>query len=82
MQFEPDGCTYCYLADSDDYDEGDLVVVPAGKANREAVVKIKSVEYHGAENAPYPIEKTKHILRKYEKESEKDDHVLRTTKVI
>lgn len=67
VQFGDGGPTYCYLADSDDYAEGDLVVVPAGKNNHEAVVRIDSIEYHSAGEAPYPIEKTKHILRKYEK---------------
>lgn len=64
--FENGGHTYCYLADSDEFCEGDLVVVPAGPDNHEAVVMIESIEYHPAESAPFPIEKIKHILRKYE----------------
>lgn len=65
--FEDGGRTYCYLADSDDHREGDLVVVPAGPNNHKAVVKIESIEYLQAEEAPFPVEKTKHILGKYEK---------------
>lgn len=60
--------TYCYLADSDEFSEGDLVVVPAGPDNRETVVRIESIEYHPAEEAPFPLEKTKHILRKFQRE--------------
>lgn len=63
--FEDGGRTYCYLADSDAYCEGDLVVVPAGSDNHEAVVRIESIEYHSTEEAPFPIEKTKRIIRKY-----------------
>lgn len=65
VEFESGGRTYCYLADSDEYNEGDLVIVPAGLNNHEVVVKIESIEYHPLEEAPFPIEKIKHILRKY-----------------
>ena len=65
VEFEDYGRTYCYLADSDDYSVGDKVVVPAGPDNEESVVTIKSIEYRQSEDAPYPVEKTKHILRKY-----------------
>lgn len=66
VEFEDGGRTYCYLADGDEYCEGDLVVVPAGSDNHEAVVRIESIEYHSAKEAPFPVEKTKHIIRKYE----------------
>lgn len=66
VEFEDGGRTYCYLADSDDFCEGDLVVVPAGPDNHEAVVRIESIEYHSSESAPFPVEKIKHIQRKYE----------------
>ena len=65
VEFEDYGRTYCYLADSDDYSVGDKVVVPAGPDNVESVATIKSIEYRQSEDAPYPVEKTKHILRKY-----------------
>lgn len=63
--FEENGRSYCYLADTDDYFAGNLVVVPAGADNHKAVVKIISVEYYLPEDAPYPVGKTKHILGKY-----------------
>lgn len=68
VEFEDGGQTYSYLADTDDYEVDDLVVVPAGYDNRETVVRIVSIEYRQPEDAPFPLEKTKHILRKYEKE--------------
>lgn len=70
--FEEGGNTYCYLADSDEYCEGDLVVVPAGRDNHKAVVRIEAIEYCSEEDAPFPVEKTKHILRKYEDTEEEE----------
>lgn len=66
VTFEDGGQTYTYIADDDDYCEGDLVIVPVGQDNYEVIVKIESIEYRQAENASFPLEKTKHILRKYE----------------
>ncbi|MDO5044381.1 MAG: hypothetical protein Q4E22_03680 [Coriobacteriia bacterium] len=66
VSFEEDGPLYYYLADEDVYKEGDLVIVPVGPDNREAQAYIRSIEYFSPEKAPYPIEKTKHILGKYE----------------
>ncbi|MBD5383413.1 MAG: hypothetical protein HDR72_00245 [Ruminococcaceae bacterium] len=72
IEFEEGGKTYCYLADSDEYSEGDLVVVPTGRDNHEAVVRIESIEYHSANDAPFPIDKTKQIIRKYDVDAEDD----------
>lgn len=65
VEFEDGGQTYTYLADTDEYEVNDLVVVPAGQDNRETVARIESIEYRKPEDAPFPLEKTKHILRKY-----------------
>ena len=73
VTFNEGGRTYCYLADTDDYCEGDRVVVPAGPLNEESVVRIESIEYHPAKEAPYPLEKIKHILRKYDGDFEDID---------
>ena len=35
-------------------------------------MRIVSVEYYSAEEAPFPVEKTKHIIRKYERNAEKN----------
>lgn len=65
--FEEGGREYCYLSD-EDYDPGDLVIVPAGEDNHDAVVKVVSVEYHPVTKAPYPLDKIKHIKRRYDEE--------------
>lgn len=67
--FTDGGKEYCYLS-YEDHDVGDLVVVPAGKDDHEAVVRIESVEYHPAEEAPYPLDKIKIIIRKFDREKD------------
>ncbi len=42
----------------------DFVLVPAAKDNHEAVVEIVDIEYFSEENVPFPVEKTKRIIRK------------------
>lgn len=69
--FENGGKEYCYLS-SEEYDVGDLVVVPAGRDNHEAVVLIESIEYHPEEEAPFPVDKIKHVIRKFDEEKDKD----------
>lgn len=73
VTFEEGGREYCYLSDRD-YDPGDLVIVPAGEDDHDAVVKVKSVEYHPADKAPYPLDKIKHVIRPYDEDE--DDYLL------
>ncbi len=40
------------------------MVVPAGKMNREEIVKVVDIEYFNEEEAPIPIDKVKWIIRK------------------
>ena len=70
VTFGYDGKPYCYLARDNSYSEGDFVVVPVGADNRETVVRISSILYCSEEDAPYPIRKTKYILRKYDEDSD------------
>lgn len=65
------GRQYCYLSD-EDHEAGDLVIVPAGDDNYEAVVKVVSVEYHPAAEAPYPLDRIKRILRTYDEKKDKN----------
>ena len=67
VKFEKKGPTYTYLADTDDYKGGDKIIVPVGEENRETVATIVSIEYRQPEDAPFPLDKIKHIIRKYEK---------------
>ena len=55
---------YCYLADEDIYDEGDLVLVPVGGEGKTKAVEVTRVEYHSAEKAPYPLDKIKKVIGK------------------
>lgn len=66
VEFQDGYKTYCYLADTDDYGEGDYVIVPVGNENCETVARIDSIEYHSKDEAPYPLDKIKHIIRKCE----------------
>lgn len=70
--FEEHGKTYCYIADTNDYREGDYAVVPAGEDNHQAVVKITSVVYVKAEDAPFPVDKAKHIIGHFDPENDVD----------
>jgi len=40
-----------------------MVVVPVGEDNNEQVVTVKTVDICRWDNTPYPLEKTKQILR-------------------
>lgn len=72
VSFDDGYKSYYYITDDESIAEGDLVVVPAGENNREAIVEVVKVEYFSEENAPYPIEKTKHIICKYDDEDFND----------
>jgi len=67
VKFHEGLSTYCYLAPSDAYEVGDCVIVPVGDDNHEEVAIIDSIEYHTAEDAPYPIDKIKSIIGKHVK---------------
>lgn len=55
---------YIYLADEDIYEKGDFAWAPAGKDNEEKIVRVTDVEYLQSEEAPFPVEKTKKLIRK------------------
>ena len=56
--------TYYYLTDDIKLRVGDEVMVPAGNYNKFSVGTVRKVEYFYPENAPYPLEKIKSIIRK------------------
>ena len=45
---------------------GDKVIVPVGYENKEVVAEVVSVEQHTRLTVPYPVEKCKFIIRKYD----------------
>lgn len=55
---------YTYLADEDIYEKGDFAWALAGKDNEEKIVRVTDVEYLQPEEAPFPVEKTKKLIRK------------------
>ena len=54
---------------------GDFVIVPVGEDRHEEIARIESIEYHVKEEAPYPFDKIKHILRKFDRKT--DEGLLR-----
>ncbi len=56
--------SYYYLTEDDSINVDDLVIVPAGKDNHEAIAKVVAIDYYTKDNAPFPVKKTKHIIRK------------------
>ena len=64
VQFDEYGKTYCYLTDDDTLEAGDRIVVPTGENNHETFATIESIEYHPADEAPFPIGRIKRIIRK------------------
>lgn len=63
--------TYYYRTEDDTLEVGDQVVVPAGKDNHLAIVDIVGIEYCSLEQVPFPIEKTKMIIRRCTEEDYK-----------
>lgn len=64
VNFDDGYKTYYYLTDDDSIEVGDLVMVPTGKDNNLAMVKVVNIEYFQEENVPFPINKIKRIVRK------------------
>ena len=58
--------TYYYRTEDDNIEEGDLVIVPVGSDNHEAEALVVKVEYYNKEDVPFPLNKTKFIIEKYD----------------
>lgn len=54
---------YSYISDSGEIPSGSYVMVPFGSHNAPRIGIVKSCGEYTAENVPYPIERTKHIIR-------------------
>ena len=54
---------YSYISDSGEIPSGSYVMVPFGSHNAPKIGIVKSCGEYTAENAPYPVERTKHIIR-------------------
>ncbi len=64
VSFDGTDRTYCYISDDPAIAKGMLVVVPAGRNNQPELALVMDVQYVSAANAPFPVEKTKHILHR------------------
>lgn len=64
VMYEGNDFTYHYLADDESIKIGDTVIVPVGSTNEETTATVVSVGKYLRVAAPYPVEKTKKIIRK------------------
>lgn len=67
VQFKEDGATYAYLTGGISLKAGDFVVVPIGDHQAEKLARVTEVFVCSTQNAPYPPEKAKFVLRKSER---------------
>ena len=67
VQFKEDGAAYAYLTGGISLKAGDYVVVPIGDHQAEKLARVTEVFVCSTQNAPYPPEKTKFVLRKSER---------------
>lgn len=64
VQFDCNGKVYCYLTDDHSLKSGDHVVVPVGNDCRELTAQVVGIEYHSPEDAPFPLDRIKKVIRK------------------
>lgn len=73
VAFDDSFITYYYRTEDGSIAKGDRVLVPVGQENRPTLAKVVEVEYFAPDEVPFPIEKTKYILRRCtEKDPEQD----------
>ena len=46
------------------YEKGDFAWAPAGRENKKKIVRVTDVAYLQPEEAPFPLEKTKKLIRR------------------
>ena len=66
VQFKDGGSPYAYLTGGLPLAVGDFVVVPVGNRNAEKTGRVTDIFVCSAQDAPYPPEKAKFVLRKSE----------------
>lgn len=67
VQFKENGAGYTYLTGGISLKDGDFVIVPVGRYGAEKLVRVTDVFICSAQDAPYPPEKAKFVLRKAER---------------
>lgn len=68
VEFNDKGKSYYYLTEDDTLKIGDKVVVAVGDESHLAIAKIIGIEYFPEDQVPFPINRTKPILRKCTKD--------------
>ena len=63
VEFSGGGSIYHYRTTDLRINVGDVVIVPVGKENHEREATVKTVDYCSWDDTPYPLEKTKQIIR-------------------
>ena len=64
VRFESSYRKYHYISDDPNINIDDMVIVPVGEENRHTIAQVVDIDYCNANDVPYPLEKTKHIIRK------------------
>ncbi len=80
---DPSYREYCYISEDFTIEEGDLVLVD--RLGEEVIAEVIDTGYYTYVNAPYPVEKTKHvikIIKKYEEGEEDEDINNDTTSTV
>lgn len=67
VMYKDNNFTYHYMTDDESIKIGDTVIVPVGVTNEEAIATVVSVGKYLRVAVPYPVEKTKKIIRKEQK---------------
>ena len=67
VQFKESGKGYAYLTGGISLKAGDFVMVPVGKRDAAKLARVTDVFVCSAQDAPYPPEKAKFVLRKSER---------------
>lgn len=62
--FEPGGKCYYYRSNEDNWEVGDVVLVPVRYENRPLPARVEAIEYFSADRAPFPVERTKFVIRR------------------
>lgn len=68
VEFNEKGKSYYYLTEDDTLKIGDKVVVAVGDESHLAIAKIIRIDYFPEDKVPFPINRTKPILRKCTKD--------------
>ena len=72
--FSSGGKIYHYRTTDLSICKGDYVIVPVGDENQEKIVKVETIEYCHWDKTPYPLDKTREILRRIVPDGEDMDN--------